>query len=119
MDSITYTTAGGSQTVLSTTVTQMGFMENAFYVEDIGSTLLLEGLVLEQNDEQKIPWTAVAARTESITRISSSSVSDNKAVEFGVVAINSIVTIEDSFISRNIGLVSYCIFPEPNCLDFN
>jgi hypothetical protein len=106
VNSITYTTAGGSQSALNTSVTQMSRMEDAFYVEDVGSTLLLEGMAIEQNNMQTVPWSVVSVRTNAIARVSESSISDNTALEFGVVAFSSTVSIQDSFISRNSGSVS-------------
>jgi len=105
VNSVTFTTTGGSQTVLQVSVTQMQRIEDAFYVEDIGSTLLLERVVVEQNRFSSSPWSAVSARTRSIARVSATSISDNTSVEFGVVAFDSSVVITDSFISRNEGSV--------------
>lgn len=106
VNSVTFTTAGGSQSVLGTSVTQMRRIEDAFYVEDVGSTLLLESTTIEQNRIQSNPWSAVSARTGSIVRVSETTISDNAAVEFGIVAFDSSATIIDSFISRNEGSVS-------------
>jgi len=106
VNSVTFTTAGGSQTVLESSVTQMRRIEDAFYVEDVGSTLLLESVTIEQNRISANPWSAVSARTGSIARVSKTSISDNASVEFGVVAFDSAVDVTDSFISRNEGSVS-------------
>ena len=105
MNSVTYTTAGGSQSVLSTSVSQMRRIEDAFYVESIGSTLLLEGTKIEQNRFQANSWSAVSARTGSIARVSETSIVDNASVEFGIVSFDSSITVTDSIISGNVGTV--------------
>lgn len=105
VNSITYTTAGGSQSVLGTSVSQMRRIDDAFYVESIGSTLLLEGTKIEQNRFQANPWSAVSARTGSIARISETLIADNASVEFGIVSFDSSITVTDSFISGNVGTV--------------
>ena len=105
VNSITYTTAGGSQSVLRTSVSQMRRIDDAFYVESIGSTLLLEGTKIEQNRFQANPWSAVSARTGSIARISETLIADNASVEFGIVSFDSSITVTDSFISGNVGTV--------------
>lgn len=105
VNSVTYTTAGGSQSVLGTSVSQMRRIDNAFYVESIGSTLLLEGTTIEQNRIQTNPWSAVSARTGSIARVAETSIADNASVEFGIVSFDSSITVTDSFISGNVGMV--------------
>lgn len=110
MNSITFSTAGGSQSVMNTTVGKMIHMEDAFYVEGVGSTLLVDGTFVQNNTNQTVPWRVVSVRTEAIARVSASSISDNTAVEFGVVAFNSTVSIEDSFISRNSGSVRHMVW---------
>ena len=105
VNSITYTTAGGSQSVLGTSVSQMRRIDDAFYVESIGSTLLLERTKIEQNRFQANPWSAVSARTGSIARISETLIADNASVEFGIVSFDSSITVTDSFISGNVGTV--------------
>lgn len=105
VNSITYTTAGGSQSVLRTSVSQMRRIDDAFYVESIGSTLLVEGTKIEQNRIQTNPWSAVSARTGSIAKVSETSIADNASVEFGIVSFDSSITVTDSFISGNVGTV--------------
>lgn len=81
-------------------------MDDAFYVEGTGSSLLLEGLSLERNVVPTTPWNGVSVRTGAIARINESSISDNVAMEFGVVAFDSRgVWISDSFLNRNAGSV--------------
>ena len=80
-------------------------IDDAFYVESIGSTLLLEGTKIEQNRFQANPWSAVSARTGSIARISETLIADNASVEFGIVSFDSSITVTDSFISGNVGTV--------------
>jgi hypothetical protein len=86
----------------------MNFMDDAFFVEGDGSTLLLDGLVVEQNTAQSTPWSAVAVRRKSIARITGSYIAENKALEFGVVVFDSTTIIQDSQISQNTGAVSKC-----------
>jgi hypothetical protein len=107
VNSITFTTAGGSQTVTNSSVTLMTRMSDAFYVEDQGSTLLLEGVIIERNQILGEPWSAIAARTNSIVQISETTIADNTGVEFGVVAFAAMITIQDSFVRQNTGSVSY------------
>jgi protein-disulfide isomerase-like protein with CxxC motif len=106
VNSITFTTTGGSQTVTNSSVTLMTRIADAFYVEGIGSTLLLEGVTIERNQIPSDPWTAVSARTESIAQVSKSTIADNTGVEFGVTAFGATVTIQDSLIQGNVGSVS-------------
>jgi hypothetical protein len=106
VNSITFTTTGGSQTVTDSAVTLMTRMTDAFYVEGKGSTLLLDGVVIERNQMPSDPWTAVSARTEAIAQISASAIANNSGLEFGVTAFSATVTIQDSFIQRNVGSVS-------------
>lgn len=105
MSSITYTTAGGSQSVSQVLVTQMMMITDAFYVENSGSTLLLEGVRVEQNRVQNTPWSVVAARSGSIVRVLETIIAENNAVEFGVVAFDSTVVVLDSLINGNVGTV--------------
>jgi hypothetical protein len=84
----------------------MNFMDDAFFVEGDSSTLLLDGLIVEQNTAQSTPWSAVAVRRKAIARITGSSIADNDAVEFGVVVFDSTTIIQDSQISQNTGSVS-------------
>jgi hypothetical protein len=106
VNSITFTTTGGSQTVTNSTVTLMTRMTDAFYVEGKGSTLLLDGVIIERNQISSDPWTAVSVRTEAIAQISKLSIADNSGVEFGVTAFSATVNIQDSVIQRNVGSVS-------------
>jgi ABC-type glucose/galactose transport system permease subunit len=105
INSITYTTAGATQTVINTTVSRMNRLADAFYVEGMGSTLLLETVKLEQNKVQTDPWSGVSVRMEAIARIRKSSISDNTSVKFGVVTFQSTAHISDTLISRNVGSV--------------
>jgi hypothetical protein len=105
VNSITFTTAGGSQTVTNSTVTLMTRIMDAFYVEDEGSTLLLEQVTIIRNQIQTDPWSAVAARSNSIAQISSITIAENTGVEFGIVSFNSTVTIQDCIIRQNTGSV--------------
>ena len=105
VNSVTFTTAGGSQTVMNSTVTQMTRMADAFYVEDEGSTLLVEGVNIVRNQIQADAWSAVAARTGAIVQISNVTVAENTGLEFGVVSFNSMVTIQDTIIRQNTGSV--------------
>jgi hypothetical protein len=106
LNSVTFTTAGGSQTVTNSTVTLMTRISDAFYVEDEGSTLLLEGVTIERNQIQADPWSAVAARTNSVAQITSTTIAENTGVEFGIVSFNSMVTVQDTIIWQNTGTVS-------------
>ena len=105
VNSITFTTAGGSQTITNSTVTQMTRMADAFYVEDTSSTLLLEDVNIVRNQIQADSWSAVAARAGAIAQISNVTIAENAGVEFGVVSFNSMVTIQDTIIRQNTGSV--------------
>lgn len=105
LNTVTFTTAGGSQTVLASTVSSMNRIEDVFFVEDVGSTLLLDGVMVVENQVQTVPWNVVSARTKAIARVTETTISDNMAIEYGVVAFDASVTIMDSFISRNSGTV--------------
>jgi hypothetical protein len=105
LNTITFTTAGGSQTVTSTTVTGMTRMKDTFYVEQEGSTLLLDTVIVNENQAQTTAWHAVSVRTGAIAQITECTISDNTALEYGVVAFDATISIADSFISRNSGTV--------------
>lgn len=105
VSSITFTTLGGSQSVTNSTVRLMTGIVDAYYVEGEGSTLLLEQVVLERNQIQGDPWSAVAARTMSIAQISNIVIAENTNVEFGIVSLNAMVTVQDATIRQNIGAV--------------
>ena len=105
VNSITFTTAGGSQTIMKSIVTQMTRMADAFYVEDEGSTLLLEDVNIVRNQIQADTWSAVAARAGAIAQISNITIAENTGIEFGVVSFNSMVTIQDTIIRQNTGSV--------------
>ena len=105
VNSITFTTAGGSQTIMKSIVTQMTRMADAFYVEGEGSTLLLEDVNIVRNQIQADTWSAVAARAGAIAQISNITIAENTGIEFGVVSFNSMVTIQDTIIRQNTGSV--------------
>jgi hypothetical protein len=105
VNSVTYTTAGATQSVLNSTVARMNRLSDAFYVEAAGSTLLLEAVTVEQNKVQTDPWSAVSVRMGAVARIRHSAMVDNGAVEFVVVAFQSTIYLSDSTISRNDGSV--------------
>jgi hypothetical protein len=102
---VTFTTAGGSQTVMTTTVTGMTRLKDAFYVEQEGSTLLLDTVIVNENQAQTTAWHAVSVRTGAIAQITESTISDNTALEYSIVAFDATLSIQDSFISRNSGTV--------------
>lgn len=105
VNSITFATAGGSQTISSSTVTQMTRMADAFYVEDEDSTLLLEDVSIVRNQIQAESWSAVAIRAGAIAQISNVTIAENTGLEFGVVSFSSIVSIQDTIIRQNTGSV--------------
>jgi hypothetical protein len=107
VNSVTYTTAGATQSVLNTTVARMNRLADAFYVEATGSSLLLETVTVEQNKVQPDPWSAVSVRMGALARIRHTSIVDNGVVEFSVVAFQSTVYLSDSIIARNEGSVRW------------
>lgn len=106
LGSITFATTGGSQTVMGTTVSVMSRMEDGFYVEMAGSTLLLEDVTVEQNLLQSAPWSAVSARMGAVARVLASTIQNNAAMEFAIVSFDSSVSVSDTTISQNSGVVS-------------
>lgn len=106
IDSITFTTAGAKQTIINTIVTNMNFIQDAFYVEDISSSLIINNINIEQNIAITTPWSAIVARSKSILSIINSTISDNTFIEFGIIGFDSSITITDSRIDRNVGVVS-------------
>jgi hypothetical protein len=110
IDSITYTTAGASQTVRNMQVRTMEFLEDAFFVEDESSTLSINSVLLEQNSPTDATgaatrWSAIVARTRATATIEDTTISGNSQLEFGVFAFSSAVTITGSTLSGNIGVV--------------
>lgn len=114
VNSITFTTAGGSQMISNSTATQMTRMADAFYVEGEGSTLSLENVNIVRNQIQGDSWSAVAARAGAQAQILTVTIAENTGVEFGVVSFSSMVTIQDTIVRQNTGSVRrvpfYCTF---------
>lgn len=110
IDSITYTTAGAAQTVVNTQVRSMGFIEDAFFVEDESSTLSISSVLLEQNNPTDASgagsrWSAIVARTRATASIEDSAISGNSQLEFGIFAFSSAVSIARTSLSDNTGVV--------------
>jgi predicted nucleic acid-binding protein len=80
-------------------------LADAFYVEDAGSTLLLEAVNIVRNQVQAETWNAVAARAGAIAQIANTTIAENTGVEFGIVSFNSMITIQDTIIRQNTGSV--------------
>lgn len=91
---------------MGTTVSVMSRMEDGFYVEMAGSTLLLEDVTVEQNLLQSAPWSAVSARMGAVARVLASTIQNNAAMEFAIVSFDSSVSVSDTTISQNSGVVS-------------
>jgi hypothetical protein len=106
LNSVTFTTAGGSQVVLNVEVSGMDTLEDTFFVEGSGSTLSVAGTSVTRN---AVPpaWSIVSAQSQAIATIMDSSFSQNRGVEFCVSAtLGANVTVRDSDISENQGVVS-------------
>jgi hypothetical protein len=110
VNSITFTTAGGSQMISNSTVTQMTRMADAFYVEGEGSTLSLENVNMVRNQIQADSWSAVAARAGAIAQILNVTIAENTGVEFGIVSFSSMVTVQDTILRQNTGSVRRVTF---------
>lgn len=106
MGSVAFATTGGSQSVISSSVSRMTRVEDVFFVEESGSTLLVEDTSIVENVGQSTAWSGVFARTGSIARVSRTNISRNSNVEFGIVSFDSSVTVFNTLIEDNTGVVS-------------
>jgi hypothetical protein len=106
LDWITYTTAGGSQTVTNTVLNKMNFLLDAFYVENDQSVLVVQGLTIEQNQAIGSPWNAIVVRNGAVANISQTLISDNVLLRFGIISFNAATAVTDSIIRQNRGVVS-------------
>jgi hypothetical protein len=108
LNSVTFTTAGGSQVVLNVEVSDMDTLEDAFFVEGVGSTLSVVGTSVNRNQIADLSaWSIVSAQSQAIATITDSSFSENRGVEFCVSAtLGATITVKDSDISENRGVVS-------------
>jgi hypothetical protein len=108
LDQVTFTTAQGAQTVLNTVITGMLGIRDAFYVEDIGSSLIVTGSAIRDNEISSNTWAGVTVLNGASATVVDSEVTGNSGVEFGATAggLGSSLTITDSVISTNTGVVS-------------
>ena len=113
VNSITFTTAGGSQMVTNSTVTQMTRMADAFYVEGEGSTLSLENVNIVRNQIQADSWNGVSSRAGAIAQILNVIIAENTGIEFGIVSFSSMVTVQDTILRQNTGSVRRTTFNAP------
>lgn len=109
MDSITYTTAGASQSVVNTVVNNMNFLQDAFYIEGESSSLNIQGLSIEQNTAIDTQWSGITTRKKAKSNITGTTISNNAFLRFGSLVVDSSVFISDTTISRNTGVVSFIV----------
>lgn len=115
LNQITFSTASAQQVVLNVEVTNMGAMQNAFFVEGSGSTLSVAGTTVSRNViNPPLSWSIVLARSQATATITSSTFSQNRGVEFGVSAVlASRILLKDSNILGNRGSASLNITTAP------
>lgn len=106
LDSVTFTTAGGAQSVINSDVRRMNFVEDVFYAEGTGSTLDITDTLIQMNELETGAFTGMSLQAGALGSMTGSVISDNTAIEFGVVASASQVSVTESIFSRNIGAVS-------------
>jgi DICT domain-containing protein len=107
MDWITYTTASGSQTVTNTMLYNMTFVEDAFFVESDQSTLNIQDVTIEKNQAITTQWNSIVVRDRATATVSKLSINDNNNLRFGIISFNAAITVSDSTIRQNKGVVSY------------
>lgn len=109
MDQVTFTTAQGAQSVLNTTVTQMITMRDTFFVEDSGSSLMVTGSLISDNQIVSNTWAGYTVLRGATATVTGSTLSGNSGLEFGAAAggEGSSLTMTDSIISGNTGSVSF------------
>jgi hypothetical protein len=107
LDQVTFTTAQGAQSVQNTVISAMLGLRDVFYVEDIGSSLTVQGTAIRDNDITANSWAGVTILNGATAQISNSEITGNSGVEFGAAAggVGSILTFSNSIISGNTGVV--------------
>lgn len=116
IDSVTFTTAMGTQTVIDVEVSGMNSLGDVFYAEGSGSMLLITGSTLSQNNIVPPPtWNGVAAQSGASAMVMDTTIRDNSGIEFGVSAtLGSTVSIKDSMITGNTGVVRFNLVRSDN-----
>lgn len=108
LDQVTFTTAQGAQSVQNTVISGMLGLRDVFYVEDTGSSLTVQGSTIRDNDISANSWAGITVLNGATAQVSNSEITGNSGVEFGAAAggVGSSLTVSDSFISENTGVVS-------------
>jgi len=116
-DSITSTGTGAGQGIVNVDVTRMRRLDDAFVVEDAGSTLSIVRVSIGNNENingnggnsggSGTRWTAVSAKRSASAFVSETTMSGNVGLEFGYAAVGSgsSVSVRDSFFNNNTGTV--------------
>jgi hypothetical protein len=103
--SVTSTSLAGSQRVTQVIISEMLAMEDTFFAEGAGTSLIV-GDTRVENNVNPTSWNVVSVRSGAIGRVTESSFTDNTGIQSGVSAtsVGSVVTLLDSLISDNSGL---------------
>jgi hypothetical protein len=107
-DSVTITSSAGAQTVIGVQVSQMRRLKDVYLVEGLQSSLSITGSSITQNSITEGIWSGVVVQQGARATVSELDFSSNSGVAFGVSvsAIDSSLTMMDSFITQNNGTVS-------------
>jgi hypothetical protein len=108
LNSITFTTATGSTSVIDTKVTNMVLVDDAFYVEGDGSSLSLSEVEVSGTQvDAPLSWTAVAVQSQATATLEKVTIAGNEGLEFGLSAtLAGVISMKDSVIENNQGVVS-------------
>jgi hypothetical protein len=108
LDSVTFTTASGVQTVQGTTVSDMQLLDDVFFVEDVGSTLNVVESTIRDNDISGGRFKGVNVMSGGVAVVKDFLFENNAGVEFGAVAAGdgSRISITDSEFNMNTGLAN-------------
>jgi hypothetical protein len=121
LNSVTFTTATGSTSVINTKVTNMVSVDDAFYVEGDGSSLSLSEVEVSGTQvNAPLSWTAVAVQSQAAATVDKVTIAGNEGLEFGLSAtLAGVISMKDSIIENNQGVVSYTFFRAPLPFDAN
>jgi hypothetical protein len=106
LDSVTFTTAMGTQTVINTQVSGMNSVGDVFFVEGDGSMLAVAGSSISQNKIPTPGCKGVSVQSQATATVMGSTIADNTGIEFGISAtLGASVIVRDSTLSGNVGVV--------------
>ncbi|GAX16597.1 hypothetical protein FisN_7Lh329 [Fistulifera solaris] len=106
LNSVTFTTATGSTSVINTKVTDMVLVDDAFYVEGDGSSLSMSDVEVSGTQvNAPLSWTAVAVQSQATATLEKVTIAGNEGLEFGLGAtLGGVISMKDSVIENNQGV---------------